>query len=305
MMKLNDVSTNKFIVENEGALDIRFYYARKLLLDYNIMNYQMLKDFLNSEFRKEVINKNRNYYIAIILLEMDLKIIESRLEKFNASGRITELYDFDNLQLSQVDDNVLNITDERNRGRILLCSSPLVLGSGIDSIRKLSITQIKHLMGHVDPNNFKNCLLNLSGMTAKTVLSVNRAVEFYDEQVIRQYMENPNVGDGNLFFINSKEKKMLTEEQIRDIAYYMALNAKEFIWGNLTLEQKRKLLAISAEKCCRDMNKVQGSLINAISRYTTLEELENGILNEQEVVTVVGGVIKREKKRPVDRFIIK
>ena len=40
-----------------------------------------------------------------------------------------------------------------------------------------------------------------------------------------------------------------------------------------------------------------------ISNYTTLKELETGILIEQEVPIVMGSTIIKKKIRPIDRII--
>lgn len=304
MINLENVSTRKFIMDSKDACDLRIWYARRLLLEHNITDYQKLKDFLESELAKEVTKRNSEFLYGIILLQGELKFVENKITKANEKGKQLEIFTYDSLNSSQIDDKSINITDERNKGKILLCSSPIILGSGIKSIRKLPITQLKHLIGHVDPNNLKNCLSNLDSTTSKKIASIDRAIRFYDEQVIRQYFETPNK-ECNLFFLNSKEKQELIEEQIKDIAEYIADNAKECIWGTLSDTQKKRMLAASLTTRDGTIARVKDNFERNIKLYTTLTELKNGILNEQEVVTIIGGDVKLERKRPIDRIITK
>lgn len=304
MIRLEDVSTRDYIMKNKIAYNARCLYVYKILVDYKITDYQMLKDFLESETPNELIKQNPNYFWGIHELKIQLSCIEYKLEKMNNRNKQIELFSFDSLKSLEIDDKVLNITDERNKGKILLCSNPLSLSRGINSIRKLSISEIKFLLNHIDSNSFKNSLLNLDRITPKKLETIVKAIRFYDEQVLRQYFETSD-RDTNLFFLNQKEKRELVKEDILDIAEYITDNADECIWGNLSETTKKRMLAASISNRDGDIKRAKESLIDTISRYTTLTELETGIFNEQEVVTVIGGTIKRQLKRPIDRFITK
>ena len=75
MIKLENVSTNMFIMKHTATYSMEFWYARRLLLDYKITDYQKLEDFLESETPNILIRSDSNYYIAILVLKMDLNLI--------------------------------------------------------------------------------------------------------------------------------------------------------------------------------------------------------------------------------------
>lgn len=302
MIRLEDVSTNKFIIDNKNTSDIVIWYARRLLLDYNITDYQKLEDFLESELANEISKDDYYYNKGIRFLRSELAFIKRKIKSINEKEKKIEIFDFNSPIALEINDKTLDMIDGKNKGKILLCSSPIILGSGINSIRKLSIRQIKDLIGHVDSTNFKSCLLNLEGITAKKLEDIDRAIWFYEEQIVRQYFETKE-SDTNLFFLNSQVKRQIVEEQIKDIAEYFASNANECVWGKLTASEKKKMLKFALTNNKDDMVKIRGSFVNAISRYTTLGELETGILNDQEVVTIIGGKVVRERKKPIDRFV--
>ena len=295
MIKLENVSTNKFIEEQNQKWGEIYWYAQELLKKHHIRDYQQLKDFLASNHPELDRNEIINY------LNSELIHVEKIINRANNLGIQPQIFTFDRSQSEEIDGKTISITDERNRGKVLLTSNPLSLNRGIDSLRKLSIAEIKQRLSHIDRRSLKNELHGLSSIGPKKIEGVVSAIEFYDEQVLRQFLETEQ-RDINLFFINKPEKREIVESQAREIAEYIVDSADKCIWGSLSDLQKRAIMQLSLTERSK---KIQDSFINTISNYTTLGELENGILSEQEIPTVIGGVIKRERKKPIDRFIVR
>lgn len=295
MIELKNVSTNKFIQEQKQIWGNIHWYAEELLKKHNIRDYQQLKDFLDSN------HSDLEFEGIINYLNSELKRVEKTIHRANELGVEPQIFTFDSYQSEEIDDKVINITDERNKGKLLLTANPLILHSGIESLQKLSIAEIKHCLSHLDRSKLKTEILEIPSIGQKRLQGVVNAVKFYDQQVLRQYFETEK-RDINLFFLNKTYKKEIVELQLKEIAEYIVDNADECIWGKLSDNQKRIIMSTALNNTGQ---KIKGSFVNAISNYTTLSELENGILKEQEIPTVIDGVITRERRKPIDRFIVR
>ena len=121
-----------------------------------------------------------------------------------------------------------------------------------------------------------------------TVKRVVDVVKFYEEQVLRQEKETEE-RNINLFLLNKDAKDEIVESQFKEIIEYLLDNAEQYIWGNLPSTKKIQMLrAISAVRGTGVLED-RRRLVNAISNYTTLNELEQGIV----------------KTRTLDRFIVR
>ena len=295
MIKLENISTNQFIKQNKETWGMLYWNAYQILVDNNIRDYQQLKDFLESNNQALEISGIRYYF------NNELRKMEQRIKRANEKEIEPKIFTFNSYQAKELDDKTINITDERNKGKVLLTSNPLILHSGIENIRKLSIAELKHYLSHLDSYKFSNEALQIPKIGSKQIQLIVDAIRFYDEQIIRQAFETEEKNI-NLFFLNKKAKNEMVEAQLKSIAEYLVDNAQLCVWGNLTPTQKKKIISLALTN---NDKKTRGSLINAISNYTTLSELENGILKEQEIPTVIDGVIKRTKTKPIDRFIVR
>ena len=75
------------------------------------------------------------------------------------------------------------------------------------------------------------------------------------------------------------------------------------VWGKIRGRVKNRIYkGISSDWSEFDLA-LKLELIKIISNYTTLKELECGILNEQEIPIFMGGTIIRKKAKPIDRII--
>ena len=285
MIKLENVSTDSLInyAKETGKNNKVFYYIYKLLYTNNIKDYQMLKAFLESE------NKELDYECVSQILTAQLDMVISRINNANLTGKDPEIFTFDNYKDTRIDDRTLRITDNANKGGILLYNSPVLIhGARLNHLRNLSIAEIKHLLEHLDDYRLTNTFANIRDFGLETSKKVANAVDFYEQQVLRQAQETDQ-NLINLFTLNKSAKDEIVESEIEFIAEYIVDNAKECIWGKLTDTQKRKIMTAAKSTRGEFVQKDRKSLIDAISNYTTLGELEQGVI----------------KKRTLDRFIVR
>ena len=119
-------------------------------------------------------------------------------------------------------------------------------------------------------------------------MKVQNMINFYEEQVIRQAKETGKLGV-NLFDLNKNEKREIVEKDINEIIEYLLDNAEVCVWGPLSVTSRNVLNGVlDNSKSIRAYNAKYG-LIDAISDYTTLSEVEDGLV----------------RKRVLDRFIVK
>jgi len=226
-----------------------------------------------------------------VLKFLNAEIIEivRDIELANISDSQPEIFTYDIYENSDINTEILKLTDRYNNGDVLLYSSPFVRGGArINKLKIMSIEEIKHLSGHLSGYNLKNALTIKRNFGIDTVKKVADCVKFYEEQVLRQASEM-DINDGNLFMLNKKEKDEIVESQFKEIVEYILDNADVCVWGNLPSSQKilmiRTIFAVRGEQILQDRQR----LINVISNYTTLSELEKGVV----------------KNRTLDRFIVR
>lgn len=282
MIKLKHVST-EIIFDyvkryKEENLTLKTIYD--LFVKYDIQDYQKLKDLLNEH--KEEFKSVSN------VLREELYKVELRLKYKNENDIEPEIFTFSTYKDSNVDIETLKLTDKSNNGDVLLYCCPTTRGgTRINQLKTMSIEEIKNLASHLTQYSLDNALSLKNCFGIDTVKRVVDVIKYYDEQVLRQAQETDEK-DINLFLLNKEAKDEIVESQYKEIIEYLLDNAEQCIWGNLPPSKKADFL--------RTINPVRGTgieyrkrLVNAISNYTTLSELEQGLI----------------KKRTIDRFIVK
>ena len=282
MVKLEHVSTERIFnyAKNFKEKDMTAKTIYEVFVKYDIRDYQRLKDLLNSQ--KEEF-QSVSYFLKRRLYE-----VEMELKKKNELDVEPEIFTFQAYQNSNIDIETLKLTDRENNGNVLLYSCPTIKGGArINILKTLSIDEIKNLASHLNQYHFNNALSMKRNFGIDTVKRVADVVKFYEKQVLRQAKETEE-RDINLFLLNKDAKDEIVESQFKEIIEYLLDNAEQCIWGNLTSSKKIQML--------RTINAIRGGiledrrrLVNAISNYTTLSELEQGVV----------------KKRTLDRFIVK
>ena len=283
MIKLENVSTERLIgyVKRSSAHNQMLKYVYELLISYDVRDYQRLKKLLDSE--------NPKFDSVSGFLRDELLEVERDIKNANSLGLKPEIFTFDIYNGSLIEDNTLRITDQSNYGDVLLYTNPMERGGArINQLRYMSIDEIKHLASHLSSYKLQNAFTKRRNFGIDTVKRVVDRVNFYEQQVLRQASETDK-RDINLFMLNKREKDEIVESQIKDIVDYLIDNAEECVWGNLPSTQKlrmmRAVLALRGENALEDKRR----LINAISNYTTLSELEQDVI----------------KKKTLDRFIVR
>ena len=282
MVKLEHVSTERIFnyAKNFKEKDMTAKTIYEVFVKYDIRDYQRLKDLLNSQ--KEEF-QSVSYFLKRRLYE-----VEMELKKKNELDVEPEIFTFQAYQNSNIDIETLKLTDRENNGNVLLYSCPTIKGGArINILKTLSIDEIKNLASHLNQYHFNNALSMKRNFGIDTVKRVADVVKFYEKQVLRQAKETEE-RDINLFLLNKDAKDEIVESQFKEIIEYLLDNAEQCIWGNLPSSKKIQML--------RTINAIRGGiledrrrLVNAISNYTTLSELEQGVV----------------KKRTLDRFIVK
>lgn len=261
-------------LENISALNLqeRFYgrYEQNILTQNNIMTYQDLKNYLENESNKE-----------FPLLEEELLHIEKKLIKLNKKAQQLTKY----ITPGYKDKKLLK-TDKKVLGKELILTNPISKHSEKSlHISKYSIYEIKFLLTHLNSKG-DNALCQLRSISKNSIDKVVSAISMYEEQVIRQSKETKK-RDINLFYLNKEQKRKIVIDSLKDIVYYLIENTyEELVWGKLTEPQRIKLLSSVQNDTPQDRI-ARENLINIITNYTTLTELEQDITKSKTLTRFI------------------
>lgn len=288
MIKLSDVSTSKLYSKitkryNEAEtpsdalewLDIITVFDKKKINDYQRLK-DMLEQFKTNKFFRFIRN--------------DLESVERKINEANILGVEPEIYTQEWYKGTNIDDKTLNLTDKGTMGSVLLMSNPLHASTMKQrKINSYSIFDLKFLLAHLQ-SDLRNEFRFASGCYSKEdMVKIIELIKFYEQQVERQANEirenSPYLLPTNIFEINSIYKQDIVESELTEIAEYLVDSGNVFIWGNLCDADKLRLLKVIKQP----NNYARKNFINTISNYTTLDELQQGIV----------------KKKTLERFIVK
>lgn len=286
MIKLEQVSTEKLIASikyaqfDESKTDIANCY--NLLMDYNITNFQELRDLIESG--------HQDFQCAFF--KGALMDTEYCLLIANYNDREIEIYPPIDYNDSISDKEVLNYTDLSTNGTVLLIGNPLIhnnLQKG--AISNYSVYALKQMLNSVvvGPKSVNNALIGtIKQMGTNGVLGIRNAINLYTSQVERvyyeyKYLRKANLEHINLFSIDEQLKLKLAEKQIDEILLYLLDNGHQFIWGSLSDNQKKTLRSALEGNNNRKAIIARECMINIISNYTTLGELEEGIVRTRVI----------------------
>lgn len=273
----------KIIKNSQEEIQSRIY---ELFCKYNITNYQELKDLIenNSEFDIPFLKKHLLYVLTVLS-----RLNEREVEPI--------LYPCNNYNGFDYDKDTLLLTDSSVTGDRLLFTSPFIDGVFKRKLDVININDLKLLLTQVgvvqtygkNKNNGQNAFVqNYPKFGDEFAMKVQNMINFYEEQVIRQAKETGKLGV-NLFDLNKNEKREIVEKNINEIIEYLLDNAEVCVWGPLSVTSRNVLNGVlENSKSIRAYNAKYG-LIDAISDYTTLSEVEEGLV----------------RKRVLDRFIVK
>lgn len=303
MITLENVSTESFlnfaILEGIVGGDTTYKFISELLTKNNITNFKMLADLLEDESLKD---QNR---IAYALLKTRIKEIENKIAILKLTGKKSEIFYFNSYEKVNIDIETASITDKSNNGIVLPHTFPFINSDPrLKVLNELSIAKIKELLNSVDSYDLTKCALTARRKVGpSTVEKTLHLIDFYEQQVMRQALESEQRGV-NLFTLNKEEKDKIISSNLQEYTQYILDNAIASIWGKISHTTKNAIYDAIISKNGEQDKKIKQALIDVISNYTTLKELETGILIEQEVPIIMGGTIVKKKTKPIDRFIL-
>lgn len=277
MLELKDISLYKTEIFIDQYIKDHIYIDEIVneLITIGITNFQQLEDYINN-----CTNKEEKEELSFIL-----KNVEQRKERYNKKGKKFQIY-----SLPIHEDIKLIKNDLINKCSGLILANPMIeRPCEYVDFNKESIDFAKHSISHVNLLG-KNAICNIPKMGNSYLDKIYSAIQLYDEQVLRQYKENKDNNEENIFMINQKEKRKIILRQYRGIVNYLLDNSNEhsFVWGNITPSQQI-LLEQTLKSKRQEALRRKENLVNIITNYTTLTELQEGII----------------KTKTIDRFIVK
>lgn len=190
--------------------------------------------------------------------------------------------------LNMICDKAKVISEEKTKG------SELILSSLVEQDKKytyyflndLNITQIKDMFRYQNSTS-KPLILKAAKMGIKNFQVLINGINLFDEQLIRQSKEI-DYFEGDLFHLNYEEKKAIVLDELESYIDYLEKNAEFCVWGeNNAVKIRLMREALISKSVAALRNKER--LINTFTNYTTLSELEQGIV----------------KNKTLNRFIIR
>lgn len=285
MIKLEQVSTNEFLksVHDRSEMNELCRYIYELLYVYDVDDYQKLKDLILGG------GKDLDRTGVLRTLKERLEMVERNVYNANLQGRTPQIFPFDLVDVSSIDAETLSITDKANDGSSLLFANPIARsGYRMRKVNRISVEELKYLLTHLDAYNLCNCFVQMREFGADTARKVESAINMYHEQLLRQADETSLRGV-DLFRVNKELKDEIVEAQLKEIIEYILDTADECVWGKMSDTQKKKMRSASVSVKGCYIQEDRRNLIDMISNYTTLGELEQGVV----------------KKRTLNRFIVK
>jgi len=287
MLKLEDI----YIQGLKEELEIFYKITRNLseeksieriyeMLDKNnIETYQQLKDFIKKH--------NQINIEDFIKIRKHLNKIITKLEKipFSYEKPSAPTFTFDTYSNSKIDMLSLETTDKDTLCNRLIYLKPTnsYQSNKVRKFNTFSIYQAKNMLGMYglsdDYKTIQNALIaNIKNFGLKDAIKVKFAIDFYEEQVIRQAQEAELKEGINYFDLNMKEKELIIRDKYKEIIEYIVFNANTCVWGELTKAQKILMLK-SIDGHTSDYEIIRNNFVNIFRDYTTLLELDNTNIN--------------------------
>lgn len=304
MIKLEDISTRNLthyayglaIVDEEDKPIIEF------LRKHNITNYEELDSVLDLLIRNDI---KENEFLILERLTKELMNAKNKVLEANEKERQDEIFTFNTPKIVGIDDKTIHMTDSNNKCSVLPYAHPYARGAVLNTLKCLSIEEAKNLLSkyYICDNKLKNAITSRRNFGINRARKVAELINLYDEQVVRQRLSHNNADNCNLFTLDQNTKKLILLEQLRDIVEYLFDTTEECIFGELNPTSKSKIASAVISSIGEENERTRTNLISMLSDYTTLEELEKGILTSQEVIRIENGTLINEVAKPIDRFV--
>ena len=276
MIKLENISTQTFENKLRKELNKSENFEEVLnilsiLNNYSVEDYGKLKDLIESgvsDFNNPV-------------FKQEIEKLEKNIELLIQQGIKPEIYSSNGYKMGIVDLRSLKITDKHTSGRNLILKSPTnIKHNNRDSyVNMHTIGELKHMLSHVHPNLRNVLLYGNYCLKREDIPNLIKAINFYEEQVIRQAQDLKKDASihfpFNIFERDKNIKIELVNEQIKDVVDYLTSSTSTYIWGKLTDTEKLRLIKSVSSKNGNQI--IRRNVVELIANYTTLSEIEEGL----------------------------
>lgn len=269
MVKLEEIEFMTFLPRIERFfpnISIKdFAFIKRFVKEHQITNYKELSDVLSEYVDIHTLDPARAILGSVI----------SEMERTNEIGVEIEKYLSKGYNFNDIPIEVVKKTECTTYGNCLPYSPPTGIKKSKEcAVSQFSIDQIKYLLSHTTTRGESAFTHGFFRISTSGALDTIKLINFFEEQITRQYKETL-ITDKNLFDLNKKEKRLLVQEQLSDIVSYLATLEGEYIWGGVSSFQDKKFVpAVSSDN--ERYILIRNNLVDTISNYTTLKELETG-----------------------------
>ena len=270
MIKLEKVSTERLITFLEYDNTNEAKKALSLLEKHKIRDFQTLKTMVKKGSKEFNISVIKNAILSV----------EANIAHAEVLGKEPVIFNCNNYGETTVFKKTLRYTDKHNNCDVLIFKNPTISCAGkYGLLNDITIYETKELLNKVTAHD-KSSTGNNAFMekfrrfNITDTTNVRDAINFYEEQVIRQANETNKRGV-NLFILNKNKKELIVRKNIETLVKYIVDNADVYVWGELSPAQKNKLVT-SVTSCSGYSNQlIREKMIELITNYTTLSELQS------------------------------
>lgn len=241
------------------------------LLESKITNYQELEDALNNGSLKATATEE-----VIEFLQDEL----NRIKKLAATTEGLSIYEFKTLEAAKLDQKAIYLVNGVCKGSDLPIFNPVSgQNAGVDSLRNLSIAEIKAHLGQIIERYDKNILVNAIGIHAtgrkdQRVADIAQAVKVFDSMVIEQSKVvkgcPPHI---DLFNFGLDERKRIVRGELTKIVEALIATEQTFLWGKPLSQSQKSLLSKSLTNPQFGNGAIiMNNIVELSARYITLAD---------------------------------
>lgn len=265
MIKLDNISVygaDNFLFPNINRMGVQ---------ELEFIKKHQLENF--AQLEKMIIEKRAVPAYFIKLYELTVKYIN----KSRMIDRKPQIYNCSTIQ--NINSKDLEITEKETFVTDLILLNIIFTNYScrvtFNDLEKLNIKSLRFFLEHVIPDG-KNSLKLFPRIGDDATHKVLNALYLYEEQIKRQYNAKHPEGT-NLFNLNKDIKQTIVEIELAQYIEYFLSFSYDFIWGKRSATTNKQLekCLISEEKYTINNRK---RLISILTNYMTLEELENGAI---------------------------
>ena len=252
MITLDNISLETLRISWYEKTFYEYLYKKNAKSVQDVLNYE--NAFIDHIFGDKEYLKRINYKI---------KEIKKKVDELNEKGIELDVFETNREYW---------LNDRKNSGDVLLLKNPTSDYSVRQRILEYKpIDKIKGDLGLINEYGQNYLLYSYKKIGRDYLEKILKALELYDEQVIKQSKET---NESNIFMYNHDEKATIVSYNYDDIINYFVDNNKDLIWGKMSDFQKKAYLSSVTKKTQSD-RRTRKQIINYIANYTTLDELEN------------------------------